>query len=166
MDLIDPTVFLLVYSSLQYILMISEWDKYSDVVSDIQGYRFNFFKTKTGELALIRLFVFTVSYILLGLALYIYCVMKKMLYTEAFIFVTCLYLMWDSCIFTMFDDGMNHVSILFYDALVVGGVGIVASLYIFNTFGNILRSYIPVLVVIYFLTMYAFLYKAWSYNKN
>lgn len=166
MDLIDPTVFSLVFISLQYLLMITEWDKYSDVASDIQGYRFNFFKTKTGELALMRPWVFTVAYILLGLMLYIYCAMKKMLYVEAFIFVTLMYLLWDGCLFTMFDDGMNHLSLLFYDALVVGGVGIVSSLYIFNTFGNILRSYIPLLVVIYFLTMYAFLYKAWSYNKN
>lgn len=166
MESIHLSIFSLVFISLQYILLLTELDKYNDVATDIQGYRFNFYKNKEGYFTPIRAIVYIFGYIVVALFLYRYCINTNMSYPESFIFVSLIYSMWDACFVTTFDKSLNHLPILIYDTLVVGGVGMVTTMYIFNNFYSTLKTYLPLLVLFYFATMGAFLYKTWEYNKN
>ena len=166
MNWIRISIFSLVFISLQYIILITEVDLYNDVATDIQGYRFNFYKNKEGQFTPIRLLIYIFGYIVVALFLYKYSIIPNMSYTESFIFISFLYSLWDFAFIQTFDKALNHLPILFYDILVVGGVGMVTAMYIFNNFYFTLKSYLPVLVLFYFSTMGAFLYKSWEYNKN
>ena len=164
MDFVHLSIFCLIFISLQYILLITEIGDYCDLTSDIQGYRFNFYKDKQGNFAPLRSFVFIVGYIVIAVFFYVYCIMPNMGYTESFIFISIIYLFWDGCLFTLFDKGLHHLPVLLYDSFVVGGFGMVTILYIFNNFYSTLKNYLPFLIIFYFTTMVAFLYEFWKYN--
>jgi hypothetical protein len=166
MELTHLSIFSLLFISLQYILLLTELDKYSDVATDIQGYRFNFYKTRDGNFTPLRAFIYTFGYIIVALFLYRYCINTNMSYPESFIFVSLIYSMWDFCFINTFDKALNHLPVLSYDILVLGGLGMVTTMYIFNNFYPTLKTYLPLLVLFYFATMGVFLYKSWEYNKN
>lgn len=145
---------------------MSELDKYNDVATDIQGYRFNFYKNKEGNFRPLRTIIYIFGYILVALFLYKYSILSHMSYTESFIFISLFYSLWDGCLIVSFDKALNHLPVLFYDILVVGGVGMLTTMYIFNNFYATLKTYLPLLVLFYFVTMGTFLYKSWEYNKH
>ena len=159
-------VFTLIYMIIQYILLISELNDYMDMVSDIQGYKLNGYKNLDNKFTFKNISVFTTGYIVLTFILYYYIIMPKKSIIEGFIFASFLYLMWDSCLFSLFDKALKYYPLLLYDTFIVGGLCMVISQYILYNYYDILKKYIPLLVIFYILTMVWFFYEVYKYNPD
>ena len=156
-------VFALVALTIQYLLCISEWDSYSDMVSDIQGYRYNFYKDVNNNFSLKDTIILTLGYIGFVLIFYYYIIFDKRSYLEAYIFGLIISLLWDGAILTMFVKAENHIPILAYDACIVGAGGLVLATYLFNNFYEILLANIFPLIIAYYASMGWFLHTAYLY---
>ena len=160
-------VFILIFMIFQYILLITEWTPYSNMASRIQGRKFNFFKDKDNNFKYALSLIFSFAYVILAYFLYYWIIIDKRTYLESVIFIIVLYAAWDGGLYCMFEirEKMD-IFILFYDTLIVGGVGMFISMYIFNNYFNILKNHIPVLVALYLFTMACFYYKSYKYNPD
>jgi hypothetical protein len=153
---------------LQYIFLITEWNEYSNMISDIQGYKYNFYKNLENNFNFKNIIIFIFGYILFvyGIYYYYYTIFSKKSLFEGFKFIVVLYLLWDVCLFTMFDKGVKYYPLLFYDVFVVGGVCMFISQVILQNYFDILQKYIPLLVILYFSTMIWFFYENYKYNPD
>ena len=160
-------VFILVFMIFQYILLITELTPYLNMTSRIQGPKFNFFKDKDNNFKYILNFGFSFGYIIFSYFLYYWIIIDKRTYLEGVIFIIGLCVLWDGCLYSMFEirEKMD-IFILFYDTLIVGGLCMFISHYIFNNYFNILKNYIPILVALYLFTMACFYYKSYKYNPD
>ena len=161
--LLKNITFMLIFMIIQHILLITEWKYYLDMISHIQGEKFNFFKNERFTITIV--FIFTIGYITLLLIM--------MYYTDVFtinlkslIFILVLYGFWDLAYYVMFDKAEKFSLVLLYDILVVGGVCLLLTQYIFNNYYNILKNYTFVLVIFYFTTMVLFFYEFYKYNPD
>jgi len=159
-------VFLFIFMILQYILLISELNYYLDMVSDIQYYKFNFYKNLENNFTLKMTSVAIIGYIALICIVYYYIIQNKKSIISGFIFTSILYLMWDVCLFFMFDKAVKYWPLLLYDTFVVGGGCMAISQYILYNYYPILKNYIGVLFVLYLLTMAWTLYDCYLYNPD
>jgi hypothetical protein len=151
----------------QYILLISEWIPYLNMYSDIQGYKYNFFKSKDNKLRLIPLLIHSFFYLIFLFILSRFLgekIFKINLYS--FLFIVFIYVMWDFAYYIMFDKALKHLPVLLYDIFVVGGLCLVLTQFIFNKFYKILEKNIPILVLLYFINMFLFLYVCYKYNPD
>jgi hypothetical protein len=151
----------------QYTLLITEWKYYLNMCSDIQGYKYNFFKSKDNKLRLIPLFLLTIGYSFMLFIFHPFLgekVFKINLYS--FLFIVLVYAFWDFAYYTMFDKALKHLPVLLYDILIVGGFCLVLTQFIFNKFYDILEKNIPILVLLYLLTMFLFIYVSYKYNPD
>ena len=152
-------VFLCVFLILQYVLCISELDSYSDMVSDIQTSKLNYMTIKW-------IAVVSIGYIIFGAFLYYYMIHPTKLYIEGFVFLSAMYLLWDGALFFLFDRASKHLLILLYDVFIVGGVGMIAAMYILNNYYSILKSYTVPLLCCYIASMCWYLYECYKYNPD
>jgi hypothetical protein len=157
-------VFILLFMITQYILLWVETKPYLDMASEIQGYKFNFYKNEKNEISLKQPLVHTIVYLALVLFFYLYFKFDEISYIDAFIIIVTYYTLWDSCLYIMFDKGVYHWKVLLYDIFVVGGGGIVLTKYIINNYYKFMN--IPLLFIIYLITMINFLYKLYKYNPD
>ena len=160
-------IFLFIFMIIQHILLIAEWDYYLDVFSDIQGYRFNFYKNEKNEFVLHRTILMTLGYVLLVL-IFIYksIIEDKKNILNGFIYIIAIYCVWDFCLYFYFDKGVNHLPVLLFDIFVVGGVCMALSQYIIYNYYDILKNYTSLLFVLYLITMILFLYRCYTYNPD
>jgi len=150
-----------------YIILITEWKPYLDMYSDIQGYKYNWFKSKDNKLKLNSSLIMTIGYFLtifgfskfLGEKLY-----KVNLFS--FIFIICIWSTWDFSYYTIFEAAYNYIPVLLYDIFISGGLCLVLTQLIFNKYYKILEKNIPMLVLLYFVTMFLFLYVCYKYNPD
>lgn len=149
---------------IQYILCISELDTYGDMISDIQGYKFNIFKNEKNEFTIKQLIAYTFGYAILGIFFYYYMIISKKSYIEQFIFASILYILWDAALFLLFDKAVPWFPVLAYDTFVVGGVGLTLASYIVNTYYSTLKNYSFTLSILYLTSMAAFLRTCYLYN--
>ena len=166
MDYKHLITFILVFMIIQYLLVVTEWDYYSNMYTDIQGYRYNFFKNEKNQFTFKSIFVYTIVYILLSVFIYYYTIRQHKSLLQGLIYMLPLYLSWDLCLYTSFDKGTHHVPVLLYDVFVVGGVGFAISRYLIYKYYNILKKHIPLLSVLYLLTMGYFFYVNYKYNPT
>jgi hypothetical protein len=153
--------------SIQYVLVITEWNYYLDMISDIQGYKFNFYKNLENNFTLKNITAFTVLYVgVFTFALYYYIIQNKKSIIDGFIFITLLALMWDVCLFFMFDRATKYLPLLLYDSFVVAGVCGIISQYLLYNYYPVLKKYIGFLIVLYSATMVWFLYESYKYNPD
>lgn len=160
-------IFFLVFMVFQYILLISEWIPYLNMYSDIQGYKYNFFKSKDNKLRLIPLLIHSFFYLIFLFILSRFLgekIFKINLYS--FLFIVFIYVMWDFAYYIMFDKALKHLPVLLYDIFIVGGLCLVLTQFIFNKFYKILEKNIPILVLLYFINMFLFLYVCYKYNPD
>ena len=153
------SVFVCVFLILQYSLYNSELNTYSDMLSDIQSNKVNY---NTYHF----LFVITFGYIIVGLFLYRYIIFPKKTYIEGFIFISIAYLFWEMAIYLSFDKAPKYISVLLYDTFVVGGIGMLAAMFIFNNYYSILKSYIVPLCILTIASMAWFQYQCYKYNPD
>jgi len=159
-------VFILIFMIFQYILLISEWNSYLNMVSDIQGYKFNLYKNLENNFTFKNSIVFTMGYIVFIYFIYYYIILTKKSLLEGFLFSSFIALMWDACIFCLFDKGVKYYPLLLYDTFIVVGVCMVISQYILYNYYDVLKKYIPLLFVFYISTMIWFFYKFYKYNPD
>ena len=160
-------IFFLLFMVFQYILLITEWKYYLNIYSDIQGYKYNWFKSQDNKLKLNSSLIMTIGYFLtifgfskfLGEKLY-----KVNLFS--FLFIICIWTTWDFAYYTMFERATKYLPVLLYDIFIVGGLCLVLTQFIFNKFYKILEKNIPMLVLLYFVTMFLFLYVCYKYNPD
>lgn len=150
---------------IQYILLITEWNYYLNMISDIQGYKFNFYKNEKNEFIIKLIVTFFIGYIILLLFIFYYIDVFNINFKN-FWFIVFIYFLWDSAFFLMFDKGVYHWPVLLFDMFVVGGFCIVITQYIINNYYNILKNYTPLLFIIYLLTMLLFFYECYKYNPD
>ena len=136
--LLKNITFILIFLSIQYIFMITEWKHYLDAFSYIQGEKFNLFKNET----------FTITIAFIYIIVYIIITIFIMYYIDVFtinlknlIFIIILYSFWDMAIYVMFYKAEKFLPVLLYDILVVGGVGLLLTQYIFINYYNIIFIY-------------------------
>jgi hypothetical protein len=158
--------FLLLFMSIEYVLLITELNYYLDMTSDIQGYKFNFYKNLENNLTLKNIINLTVLYLVFTFALYYYIIQNKKSIIYGFIFATLLALMWDACLFFMFDRATKYLPLLLYDSFVVVGVCAIISQYLLYNYYPVLKKYIGFLIVLYSATMVWFLYECYKYNPD
>lgn len=159
-------VFLFIFMIFQYILLISELNYYLDMVSNIQGYKINGFKNLDNNFTFKNSIIFTIGYVVVICILYYYIIFPKKSILEGFIFVLILYLVWDLCLFSLFDKAVHYYPILLYDAFIVGGLCMVISQYILYNYYDIFKKYIPLLFIFYILTMTWCFYEVYKYNPD
>jgi len=158
--------FITICMIIQYLLCTSEYKYYYDMISDIVGYKANFYKNEKNEFTIKNMFIFTIMYIAVSIFYYYYIVIPKKSLTESVVFGVCLYGAWDLAIFSCFDKAMYHLPVLAYDTIIVGGAGLSLAYYITTNYYQVLKNYTPLLIVLYFLSMILFLYKAYIYNTK
>ncbi len=150
----------------QYILLITEWKPYLDMYSDIQGYKYNWFKSDN-KLDLIRTLIFSWGYFIMMWGFEI-SVGNKLYTTNAssLSIIVSLWSTWGFAYYIMLKKATNHVRILLYDFFVTGVICIILTQFIFNKFYKILEKNIPILVLLYFVTMFLFFYVCYKYNPD
>ena len=159
--------FLMIFMILQYVLLISEWNYYLNMVSDIQGYKFNFYMNSKNEFMLKNIIIYSFLYILVTYFIYFYIIQPNKSYLEGFIFISILFGICDiGVLFSLFEKATYHLPILLYDTFIVGGLCTILSQYIFYNYYNILKKYISLLLIIYILLMLRFFYECYKYNPN
>ena len=151
----------------QYILLITEWKYYLDIYSDIQGYKYNWFKSKDNKLRLIQVLTFILGYITM---LFMF---NKILGEKIFninlvslLLIISWYSFWDLGYYLMFDKALKHLPVILYDIFIVGGLCLVLTQFIFNKYYKILEKNIPMVVLLYFVTMFLFFYVCYKYNPD
>ena len=159
-------IFVLLFIKIQHILLLFECNYYLDMVSDIQGYKFNFFKNDKNQLSLKNILIYTLGYIPFPIFLYYYIIREHKSIKEGFLFTTALNALWDCGLFSLFDKAVKHVSALLYDTIIVGGVGMVIAQYIFYNYYNIIKKHIPLLSILYLITMLMCGYTCYKYNPD
>ncbi len=150
-----------------YILLITEWKPYLDMCSDIQGYKYNFFKSQDNKLRLIPLIIFTLGFFIMvpGFSYFLGEKLYK-INLVSFLFIIFVYAAWDFSYYTMFDKAQKHLPVLLYDTILVGGLCLLLTQFIFNKYYKILEKNIPILVLLYFVTMFLFFYVCYKYNPD
>lgn len=165
-DTIHVITFVTIFMIIQYSLCAYEFDYYFNMVSDIQGHKANFYKNEKNEFIIKNIFIFTILYIGVAIFFYYYIVIPKKSLTESVIFSVILYGAWDCAIYMCFNKATYHLPVLLYDMFIVGGVGLSLAYYITTKYYQVLKNYTPLLIVLYFLSMILFLYKAYLYNTK
>ena len=151
----------------QYILLTSEIKPYLNMCSDIQGYKYNWFKSQDNKLKLYNIILLSLGYVIfvfifskmLGEKLF-----KVNLYSFALMVIVCV--AWDFGLYTLFEKSTKHLPVLLYDMIVVGGLCLVLTQFIFNKYYKILEKNIPILVLLYFINMFLFFYVCYKYNPD
>ena len=159
-------VFILIFMIFQYILIISELNSYLNMVSNIQGYKFNWYKNLENNFTFKNINLFTTGYILFVYFCYYYIIFPKKSILEGFIFISFITALWDICLFSLFDKAVKYYPLLLYDTFIVGGLCMVISQYILYNYYDILKKYIPLLFIFYILTMAWFFYEVYKYNPD
>jgi len=157
--------FVLIFMIIQYILLITEWNYYLNMISYIQGYKFNFFKNYENEFILKLIITFTLGYIILLLFIFYYTDVFDINFKN-FWFIVFLYFLWDIAYFCMFDKSKKYLPVILYDVLVVGGVCLLLTQYLLHNYYNILKNYTFLLFIFYLLTMIMFFYECYKYNPD
>jgi len=160
-------IFILLFMIFQYIFLITEWKPYLDMCSDVQGYKYNWFKSKDNKLKLIPLIILSFFYPILLFILSRFLgekIFKINLYS--FLFIVLIYGIWDFAYYVMFDKALKHLPILLYDMFIVGGLCLVLTQFVFNKFYKILEKNIPILGLLYVTAMFSFLYVCYRYNPD
>jgi len=85
---------------------------------------------------------------------------------EGYLFVAFLTIMWDIALFSCFDKAVNHLPVLLYDIFIVGAGGMLISQYIIYNYYDILKKNIPLLFILYLLSMIWFFYSWYKYNPD
>lgn len=158
--------FVLIFMIIQYIFLCIELKYYLNMISDIQGYRFNLYKNEKNEFTLKNIIVISFIYLLLSFIFYHYLITIKKSYIESFFIVSVLYSSWDLGLFCMFDKSVYYYKVLLFDIFIVGGFSIVLTKYLLDNFYDILKKYIPLLFIFYLLTMIMFYYENYKYNPD
>jgi hypothetical protein len=160
-------IFILLFMVFHYILLITEWKPYLDMCSDIQGYKYNFFKSQDNKLRLIPLIIFTLGFFIMvpGFSYFLGEKLYK-INLVSFLFIIFVYAAWDFSYYTMFDKAQKHLPVLLYDTILVGGLCLLLTQFIFNKYYKILEKNIPILVLLYFVTMFLFFYVCYKYNPD
>ena len=159
-------LFLFIFMSIEYLLYIIELVPYENMISHIQGYKFNFYKNLDNNFTFKNIIIYTFVYILLIYIIYYYIILYNKSLLEGFIFICILYSGWDICLFSCFDKGTKYWSLLLYDVFIVGGLCMLISQYLYKKYYNILNKYIYILFSLYLLTLFMFLYEMYRYNPN
>ena len=159
-------IFVLLFMIIQHLLLVFECDYYLDMVSDIQGYKFNFYKNEKNNFTLKNILINTLIYILVVLFIYYYIIREHKSLLEGYFFTSFLYALWDASLFTLFDKGVHHLPVLLYDTFIVGGLAMGVSQYIIYNYYTILKKHIPLLSVFYVSTMAYCFYKCYKYNPD
>jgi len=160
-------IFFLLFVTFQYIIMITELKYYLNMYSDVQGYKYNWFKSQNNKLNIIPLFIFSFAYLtmvlgfekILGDDLYKTC-------SRSIILIFFIYGCWSFAYFSMFEKSVKHLPVMLYDIFVNGILCLVLTQFIFNKYYKILEKNIPILVLLYFGTMFLFFYACYIYNPD
>jgi hypothetical protein len=159
-------IFILLFMVFQYILLITEWIPYLNMYSDIQGYKYNWFKTE-GKLDLMRTLIFSWGYFIMMWGFEI--IVGNKLYTtnaSSLSIIIWLWSTWGFAYYIMLKKANNHVRILLYDFFVTGVICTILTQFVFNKFYKILEKNIPILILLYFVTMILFFYVCYKYNPD
>ena len=159
-------VFVMIFMILQLFLCITEIIPYSNMISDIQGYKINYFKTINNKFTLKWIFIFTIFSYFTLLFTYYYIIIPKKSLLEGFIFFSVVFMYWDMNYLVSFDKGVKHLLVLLYDTFIVGGGCMVISQYILYNYYNILKNYIFLLFIIFLLFYIIALYNVYEYNPD
>lgn len=158
--------FVLIFMTIQIIFCITELSPYLNMISNIQKYKTNCFKTIYNDFTLKWIFIFTIFSYLSLLFAYYYIIIPKKSLIEGFIFFSFLFMYWDINYLISFDKGVHHIPVILYDIFITGGLCMVISQYILYNYYDILKKYIPVLFIIYLLTMFLGVYECYKYNPD
>lgn len=159
-------IFVLLFMIFEYIFLTIEWKPYLDMYSDIQGYKYNWFKTDN-KLDLIRTLIFSWGYFLFVWVFGI--ILGDKLYTpnkSSILLIVWLWVTWSFAYFIMLKRGSKHLPILLVDILLTGFACLLLTQFVFNKFYKILEKNIPILSLLYFVTMILFFYVCYKYNPD
>ena len=158
--------FFLIFMIIEHILLITEWHYCLDMISYIQGYKFNFYKNSENEFKIITPLTLTGGYVILLLFIFYYIENIFDINFKNFLFIVFLYFLWDFAYLCFFDKAIKYLPVLLYDIFVVGGVCLLLTQYLLNNYYDILKNYTLLLFIFYFITMILFLYECYKYNPD
>ena len=150
----------------EYIFLAIEWKPYLDMYTDLQGYKYNWFKTDN-KLDLIRTLIFSWGYFLFVWVFGL--ILGNKLYTlniSSILLILWLWVTWSFAYFIMLKRGSKHLPILLVDILLTGVACLLLTQFIFNKYYKILEKNIPILGLISIITMFLFFYTCYKYNPD
>ena len=150
----------------EYIFLAIEWKPYLDMYTDLQGYKYNWFKTEN-KLDLLRTLTFSWGYFIFMWINGI--ILGDKLYTpnkSSILLIIWLWVTWTFAYYVMLKRGLKHLPILMVDTLLTGVTCLLLTQFVFNKFYKILEKNIPILGLLYFVTMFLFLYVSYKYNPD
>lgn len=150
----------------QMLLVISEANPYLNMVSDIQGYKFNMFKNLNNKFSFRFILVFCFIYLFFLYITYYFIIKEHKSLLEGFLFVSCIYFVADFNILLLFDRAVTHLPILFYDIFIVGGLCMVTTQYLIYNYYNILKNYIWLLFILFILAILLGIIVSYQYNPD
>jgi hypothetical protein len=161
-------IFILLFMIFQYILATTEVTPYLNMCSDIQGYKYNWFKSQDNKLRLVPLLIYSLSYPTTMVFIFSKFLREKLfnINLHSFLFIVFIYWMWDFAYYIMFDKALKHLPVILYDIFIVGGLCLILTQFVFNKFYKILEKNIPILVLLFFGTMFLFFYTCYRYNPD
>jgi drug/metabolite transporter (DMT)-like permease len=148
--------------------MTTELKYYLNMYSDVQGYKYNFFKSKDNKLNIIPLFMFS-FFAWFVLALGFEKILGNDLYkinSKSIILIFLIYGIWSFAYFSMFEKSTKHLPVMLYDIFITGILCLILTQLVFNKFYKILEKNIPILILLYFVTMILFFYSCYKYNPD
>ena len=159
-------IFVLLFMVFEYIFLAIEWKPYLDMYTDLEGYKYNWFKTEN-KLDLLRTINFSWGYFIFMWVIGI--ILGDKLYTpnkSSILLIIWLWVTWSFAYFIMLKRGLKHLPILLVDILFTGVACLLLTQFVFNKFYKILEKNIPILILCYFLTMFLFFYVSYRYNPD
>lgn len=159
-------IFTLLFMVFEYIFLAIEWKPYLDMYTDLQGYKYNWFKT-AGKLDLIRTLIFSWGYFLFVWVFGL--ILGNKLYTpniSSILLVIWLWVTWSFAYFIMLKRGSKHLPILLVDILLTGIACLLLTQFIFNKYYKILEKNITILSLLSIITMFLFFYVCYKYNPD
>ena len=154
-------VFWLFMMCIQYTQILTYWKSYLSNWSDIIGYKFNVGK---GYQYAAWLIAMTLGYIVVTWYLYILRFKYQVSIAYLFVFNGIWYAFWDMLPILMLK-GYKHWPDLLFDCVFAGGVWTLA-IPIFERFYPVLKNMIPLLALVYCITLFLFFYITYDFNRK
>jgi hypothetical protein len=159
-------IYFIFWTSLQSIFILLEGKYYLDMISDIQGYKYNFYKNYKNEFTLKSIILYFFGNFLLTLALYYYIVLQKKTAIDSAILMIFITLIWDGAIFICFDKSSKHLPVFLFDILIVGGLCAFITTYLLYNYYDYIKNYTFLLFLLFLFNSYLALYYAYKYNPD
>jgi hypothetical protein len=146
--------------------MITELNEYGAMISDIQGYKVNFFKNLQNNFSLKNILIFGLLFPMCMIIFYFFIIVPKKSLIFGFLSFVFYCFCWEACLFTLFDKVIPYIYLLLYDCIIVSGGSMFISQYLLYNHYDILKKYTLLIFILFLLSFILFCNACYKYNPD